>query len=74
VVKALCCKPEGRGFDTRRGDFLNLPNTSGRTRPWVYSASNRNEYQKHKSHNVSGNKARSERRADILTAIYEPIV
>jgi hypothetical protein len=32
VVKALCYKKEGRGFDTR-GDFLNLPNPSGRTRP-----------------------------------------
>jgi hypothetical protein len=34
VVKALCYKPEGRGFDTRWGEFLNLPNPSGRTRPW----------------------------------------
>jgi hypothetical protein len=34
VVKALCYKPDGRGFDTRWGDFLNLPNPSGRTRPW----------------------------------------
>jgi hypothetical protein len=33
VVKALCYKPEGRGFDTR-GEFLNLPNPSDRTRPW----------------------------------------
>jgi hypothetical protein len=35
VVKALCYKPINRGFDTRRGNFfLNLPNPSGRTRPW----------------------------------------
>jgi hypothetical protein len=34
VVKALCYKPEGRSLDTRWGDFLNLPNLSGRTRPW----------------------------------------
>jgi hypothetical protein len=34
VVKALCYKPKGRGFDSRRGEFLNLPNPSGRTRPW----------------------------------------
>jgi hypothetical protein len=34
VVKALCYKPEGRGFDSRWGEFLNLPNLSGRTRPW----------------------------------------
>jgi hypothetical protein len=51
VVKALCYKPEGRGFDTRWGDFLNLPNPSG---PGVYSTSNRNEYQKLKNNNVSG--------------------
>jgi hypothetical protein len=34
VVKALCCKPECRGFDTRCGEFFNVPNPSGRTRPW----------------------------------------
>jgi hypothetical protein len=34
VFKALCYKPEGRGFDTRWGEFLNLPNPSGSTRPW----------------------------------------
>jgi hypothetical protein len=34
VVKALCYKPEGRGFDTRSDEFLNLPNPSGRPRPW----------------------------------------
>jgi hypothetical protein len=30
----LCYKPEGRGFDSRLGEFLNLPNPFGRTRPW----------------------------------------
>jgi hypothetical protein len=34
VVKTLCYKPECRGFDTRWGDFLHLPNPSGSTRPW----------------------------------------
>jgi hypothetical protein len=35
-------------------DFLNnLPNPYGRTRPGVYTASNRNEYQRHRN-NVSG--------------------
>jgi hypothetical protein len=34
VVKALCYKPEGRGIDTRWGDFLNVPNPSYRTWPW----------------------------------------
>jgi hypothetical protein len=36
VVKALGYKPEGRGFQTRLGEILNLPNTSGRTRPWGF--------------------------------------
>jgi hypothetical protein len=34
MVKALGYKPEGRGFETRSGDIFNLPNPSGRTRPW----------------------------------------
>jgi hypothetical protein len=34
VVKALCFKPEGSGFNTRWGKFLNLPNPSDRIRPW----------------------------------------
>jgi hypothetical protein len=33
VVKALGYKPEGRGFETRRGEILNLPNPFGRTKP-----------------------------------------
>jgi hypothetical protein len=35
VVKALCYKPEGRGFDTRWGNVLNVPIPSGRTRPYL---------------------------------------
>jgi hypothetical protein len=34
VVKALFYKPEGNGFENPWGDFLNLPNPSGLTRPW----------------------------------------
>jgi hypothetical protein len=34
VVKALGYKLEGRGFNTRWGEFLNLLNSSGRTNPW----------------------------------------
>jgi hypothetical protein len=34
VVKALGYKPEGRGFETRWGEILNLRNHSGRIRPW----------------------------------------
>jgi hypothetical protein len=34
VVKALGYKPEGCGLETQWGEILNLPNPSGRTRPW----------------------------------------
>jgi hypothetical protein len=30
MVKALCYKPEGCGFHTQWGEFLNLPNPSDR--------------------------------------------
>jgi hypothetical protein len=48
VVKALCYKPESRGFKTHWGEwivsfYLILPAPLG---PGVYSASNRNEYQR----------------------------
>jgi hypothetical protein len=56
VIKALCSKPESRGFDIRLGDFflkiyLILPAALG---PGVYSASNGNEYQKYRNNSVSG--------------------
>jgi hypothetical protein len=50
VFKALSGEPEGRGFETRL-KYLILPASLG---PGVYSASNRNEYQKQKNYNVSG--------------------
>jgi hypothetical protein len=34
MVNSLGYKPEGCEFETRRGEILNLPNPSGRTRPW----------------------------------------
>jgi hypothetical protein len=51
VVRALCYKPEGRGFETRWGEwmvliYLILPAALG---PGVHSASNRNEYEKQKN-------------------------
>jgi hypothetical protein len=50
VVKSLCNKPEGCGFDTPLSDwifaiYLILPAALG---PGVYSVSIRNEYQKQK--------------------------
>jgi hypothetical protein len=54
VFKALPYKPEGREFETQCGErifsiYLIFPAALG---PEVYSASNRNEYQKQKN-NVS---------------------
>jgi hypothetical protein len=76
TIFVICCryKPEGRGLEIRLGEILNLPNPSDRTRPWVYSASNRNKYRKHKKIMLLGSKVRPVRGADKLTAIYEPIV
>jgi hypothetical protein len=51
--------------------YLILPAALG---PGVYSASNGNEYQKHKNNNVSGEFTWPGRRAHNLTAICEPIV
>jgi hypothetical protein len=50
-VKALCYKPEGRGFDTRWGEWIFsiyriLP---AALVPAVHSASNKNEFQKQKN-------------------------
>jgi hypothetical protein len=49
-------KPESLGFETRRGErilsiYSILPAALG---PGVHSASNRNEYWKHKNNNVPG--------------------
>jgi hypothetical protein len=54
VIVALCYKPDGRELKTQWGEwmfsvYLILPAALG---PAVYSASNRNEYQKQK--NISG--------------------
>jgi hypothetical protein len=50
LVKALCCKPQGRGFETRWGEwkfsvYIILP---APLNPGVYSACDRNEYHKQK--------------------------
>jgi hypothetical protein len=65
VVKALSYKKEGRGFETWWGGILNLPNLSGRTRPWGLLRTRKLMFM--------GNKVRPVRGAD-LTAIYKPIV
>jgi hypothetical protein len=67
MVEALCYKPINRGFETRLGEwflsiYLILLAGLG---PGVYSASNRNEYQKQKN-NVSGGQS-SGRRVRLTT-------
>jgi hypothetical protein len=56
VVRVLCYKPEGCGFETRCYErifsiYLIIPVALG---PGIHSACNRNEYQKHENNNVSG--------------------
>jgi hypothetical protein len=54
VVKALCYKPEGRGFVNRWDEFFSIYlYFLVALGPGVYSASNRNDYQK-QNNNVSG--------------------
>jgi hypothetical protein len=55
VVKVLCYKPEGRGFETLWGEWISALYVilTAALGPWVHPASNRNEYQKQKN-NVSG--------------------
>jgi hypothetical protein len=75
VVKALCYKPEGRGFETRGGEFLNLPNPSGRSRPWgLFSLLTEMSTRHRKIIIFPGTKVRPVRRADNLATICEPIV
>jgi hypothetical protein len=65
VVKALCYKPEGRGFDTRWSDFfLNLPNPSGRTRPWGFTQPLKEMSSRNREIMFLGSKVRRVRRAD----------
>jgi hypothetical protein len=55
VVEALLYKPEGRGFNSWLGNgiFSMYLILRAALRPGIYSASNRNEYQKQKEQ-VSG--------------------
>jgi hypothetical protein len=71
VVKALCYKPKGRGFETQGGEFilsidLILLAALG---PAVYSASNRSIKLM-----FLGTRELPVRMADNLAAICEPIV
>jgi hypothetical protein len=54
VVKVLCYKTEDRGFEIRWSELISIYSILlAALGPGVYSASNRNEYQKQKN-NVSG--------------------
>jgi hypothetical protein len=71
LVEALCYKPEGRGFESRCGNwFFNLPKLSSRTMALgltqpLTEMSVRNPHE---------DKARPATKAEKLTAICEPIV
>jgi hypothetical protein len=75
VIKALCYKLEGCGFETGWGEgiFLIFPILRVALGPGVYSASDRNEYQK-KKNIVFESTAQLMHKADNLTAICEPTV
>jgi hypothetical protein len=72
VVKALGYKPEGREFESRWGEILNLPNPSAALGfiQYLTEMSTGNI----KKIMFLGSKVRLVRGADNLTAIYEPIV
>jgi hypothetical protein len=72
VVKALCYKPKGYKAD-ELNVFFNLPNPSGRSRPWGSLSLKRNEHQKQKN-NVTESKVLPVRTAENLTVICEPVV
>jgi hypothetical protein len=76
MVRALCYKPKGGSSRPDEVDeffpiYLILPAALG---PGVYSAFNRNKYQKQKKKLFLGSRVQPVRRADNLTAICEPIV
>jgi hypothetical protein len=74
VVKALGCKPEGRRFETRWGEMFNLPNPSGRTRPWGFSQPLTEMSTRRREIMVLGSKVRPVRGANNLSTTYESIV
>jgi hypothetical protein len=67
MVEALCYKPEGRGFESR---FFNLPNPPSHTMALGFTQL----LTEMSTRRYFCCKARSERKADNLTVIYEPIV
>jgi hypothetical protein len=75
MVETLVYQPEGRGFETRWGNWtlsidLILPGALG---PGIYSASYRNENQRQEDMYPT-KRARSVGEADNLTANCEPPV
>jgi hypothetical protein len=76
VVKPLCFKPVGRGFETLRGEYifsiyLILSAALG---PEVYTQPLTEMSTRSRKIMFLGSKERPVRRADNLTAICEPIV
>jgi hypothetical protein len=63
VVKALCYKQEGRGFETGCDQLIFS----------IYSSPNKIVYQRQRK-NIYESRAWPVSRAENLTAIYEPII
>jgi hypothetical protein len=76
VVKVLCYKPEGCGFETRWGEyiFFNLPNPFCRTRPLGFIQPVTKISTRSRKIMFLGSSARPVRGAFNLTAICEPII
>jgi hypothetical protein len=70
LVEALCYKLEGLGSSADDVEFLNLPNPSSRT----MALGSTQPLTGMSSRNLPGGKRWPTRKADNLTAIYEPIV
>jgi hypothetical protein len=71
LIETLCYKPEGRGFDSRRGHWIfNSPNPSSRT----MALGSTQPLTEMSTKNLPGGKGRPARKADNLTAICEPTV
>jgi hypothetical protein len=74
VVKALGYKAEGREFETRWGEILNLSNPSGRTTPWGSLSLEHKWVPETLKKKFMGSKVLPVRGADNLTVTYEAIV
>jgi hypothetical protein len=69
-VEALCYKRKGSGIESRWGGFYNLPNPSSRT----MALESTKPLKEMCIRNLPRGKGRPARKANNITAIFEPIV